>query len=243
VASVSPANGGSLDSAVRFDNGKAVILKGVKKAWLSADIGATFYPIDMRGRDEAASALLRRFQQKGLQNYQLNVGDPTELVVIGKLFYVSPVNPNGPAYDIYFDAVEWLPDFGNVAGTATSTVSGHLVDTNALFVTNGVSIGDVVYNSTDGTQATVTAVNGETDLTLNSNIMASGEAYTVGVQSNFLLQYCFDYLILQSIVELNLFLKEDQRIPISAKLLSSTWDNVLAWNSAIYGNTRNVDLA
>ncbi len=63
-------------------------------------------------------------------------------------------------------------------GAATSTTSNKLVDTNAAFATS--VIGQTVYNITDKTSAMVTARDSGTILTLDTNIMASGEVYTIG---------------------------------------------------------------
>ena len=67
-----------------------------------------------------------------------------------------------------------------VSSAATSTTTNKLVDTGGLFTTtNLVGVGDIVYNITDGTIATVTAVDSATILTLSANIMASGESYSI----------------------------------------------------------------
>lgn len=66
----------------------------------------------------------------------------------------------------------------NRTGTATATSASHLVDTtNSQFTSSDV--GRTVYNSTDGTSATVTAYNSTSDLTLGTDIMASGETYYI----------------------------------------------------------------
>lgn len=65
------------------------------------------------------------------------------------------------------------------AGSATSTLANHLVDSAATFKTNNVVVGDVVANLTDQTYATVTAINSETDLTLSADIMESGKTYHI----------------------------------------------------------------
>jgi len=68
------------------------------------------------------------------------------------------------------------------SGVATATTANHLIDTaNAHFVAGDV--GKTVYNSTDKTTAKVTACTSESDLTLDTNIMASEESYTL---------YCFN---------------------------------------------------
>ncbi len=69
-------------------------------------------------------------------------------------------------------------------GTATSTSSGKLVDTGKNFTTLGVDVGDEVYNTTDSTHAYVTAVDSSTQLSLSSDIMASGEGYTLQAEMN-----------------------------------------------------------
>lgn len=71
------------------------------------------------------------------------------------------------------------PGLTTIAGSNGTTTANKLVDTNKTFITDGVSIGDIVYNTTDNTTATVTAVDSETILSLSSNIMASGETYII----------------------------------------------------------------
>ncbi len=67
------------------------------------------------------------------------------------------------------------------AGTTTSAPGPNaLADSSGLFITNGVKPGDVVYNITDNTAATVVQVQSETVLLLNANITAAiGKAYIV----------------------------------------------------------------
>jgi hypothetical protein len=66
----------------------------------------------------------------------------------------------------------------NKSGAATATTANHLIDTtNAQFVAGDV--GKTVYNNTDKTTAKVTAYNSTSDLTLDTDIMASGESYYI----------------------------------------------------------------
>jgi hypothetical protein len=70
------------------------------------------------------------------------------------------------------------------AGTSTSVVANQLVDSNAAFVALNVQVGDVVYNTTSSTAATVTRVLDEENLLLNADIfLASGNAYVVYSQN------------------------------------------------------------
>jgi len=75
----------------------------------------------------------------------------------------------------------------NVGGSATSTSSDKLVDTAADFVTDEVAAGDVVENITDSTTATITAVDSLTTLSLDTDIMASGEVYRIKKQGTITL--------------------------------------------------------
>jgi hypothetical protein len=66
-------------------------------------------------------------------------------------------------------------------GTNTSAAAGKLVDTAATFQTDGVKAGDTVVNVTDRTGAKVTAVDSETQLSLDADIFAAaGKKYAVG---------------------------------------------------------------
>lgn len=66
------------------------------------------------------------------------------------------------------------------SGTNTSTGASQLIDSAATFVTNVVAPGDIVYNTTDGSAATVVSVTNQTTLVLNSNIFAAtAKAYVI----------------------------------------------------------------
>ena len=64
------------------------------------------------------------------------------------------------------------------SGTTTSTTADKLIDSGASFNTTA-SEGDRVHNTTDGTYATITSVDSNTQLTINSDIFISGEGYEV----------------------------------------------------------------
>ena len=64
-------------------------------------------------------------------------------------------------------------------GTTTSTTSNKLVDTEGAFTTDGTAIGDTVKNTTDSTSASVTAIDSASTLSIDSDIMISGEAYSI----------------------------------------------------------------
>jgi hypothetical protein len=73
-----------------------------------------------------------------------------------------------------------------VSGTATSTVTSELIDSNANFIvttTNGVqyavNTGDVVYCTSTSQAATIVKVVNATTLLLNNNIISSGNTYSI----------------------------------------------------------------
>ena len=70
---------------------------------------------------------------------------------------------------------------GIAAGTATSDSQDKLVDSGATFVADGVVVGDIAYNVTDGTQAAITAVNANgTELSFASDLFPDGnENYAI----------------------------------------------------------------
>lgn len=82
--------------------------------------------------------------------------------------------------DIMADAEDYI--IYDVGGAATSTTADKLVDTAADFVTDEVAVGDTVENITDSTTALVTNVDNLTTLTLDTDIMASGEVYRIRKQ-------------------------------------------------------------
>ena len=70
----------------------------------------------------------------------------------------------------------------SVSGTTTGDAANKLVDSTASFTSN--LLGYIVYNTTDSTVATVTAVDDANTLSLSADIMDSGEAYTLYADDN-----------------------------------------------------------
>lgn len=71
------------------------------------------------------------------------------------------------------------------AGISGSVSANQLEDVTGQFVTLNVQTGDVVYNNTTGSAATVTRVLDEENLLLNADIfLASGDSFTIYAQNN-----------------------------------------------------------
>lgn len=71
-------------------------------------------------------------------------------------------------------------------GTNTAVVAvNNLQDSSATFITNNVTTGDIVYNITDGTAATVVSVAGQQSLFMNADIFtATAKSYIIYVNSS-----------------------------------------------------------
>jgi len=95
--------------------------------------------------------------------------DELDIHINEALVEISERKPYGVRETLYIS---------NKSGEATATTASHLIDTvNAQFVAGDV--GKTVYNSMDGIEAKVTVFNSESDLTLDTDIMASGESYYI----------------------------------------------------------------
>lgn len=64
------------------------------------------------------------------------------------------------------------------SGTTDGTGAGKLIQSGQNFLTT-VSIGDIVHNTTNDTYAEVTNIDSDTELTLDNDIIVSGENYTI----------------------------------------------------------------
>lgn len=64
-------------------------------------------------------------------------------------------------------------------GTTTSTSAGYLVDNTKNFISDGIEIGMIVYNTTLESGATIENVVNETTLKLNFDMMTSGQTYKI----------------------------------------------------------------
>lgn len=71
------------------------------------------------------------------------------------------------------------------SGINTSITSFLLVSSTSTFITDNVKIGDIVYNITDGTAATVASIISETQVSLNANIFqATSKTFEIYQQSS-----------------------------------------------------------
>lgn len=97
---------------------------------------------------------------------------------------LTPIGPTGshgtgvPAaalYLIYMPEYKWLM----YDTTDGATTAYKLIDSGVNFISTGVKAGDTVFNITDSTTTTVTAVDSATQLSLAADIMATAEIYMI----------------------------------------------------------------
>ena len=69
------------------------------------------------------------------------------------------------------------PSLPVLSGTTTAATTDKLVDVGADF--SNVNVGDIVYNTTDNTSASVVAIDSSTILEVSADIFTSPEAYTI----------------------------------------------------------------
>ena len=68
-------------------------------------------------------------------------------------------------------------DLTVLSGTTTAATANKLVDVGADF--SNVNVGDIIYNTTDNTSATVTAIDTSTILSVSADIFTSPEDYEI----------------------------------------------------------------
>ena len=117
-------------------------------------------------------------------------------------------------------------------GTTDGTTSNKLVSSGATFQTDGVQVGSIITNTTDTTYTYVTAIDSETQLSINDDIFVSGENYTI---------YTNMYGSVTFVDETN----DDFRLAASdtaaiGKGLDLSGDPSLSFTTDIDGNTRTV---
>lgn len=117
----------------------------------------------------------------------------------------------------------------SVTGTNTSATANKLTDTGATFITDGIQVGFTVFNDTDSTFATVTAIDSETQLSLSKDIFtATSKAYTVIQAEGF---FAEDWTDLRGMFTTTGFLKHEYG-GLEFDLSAITTDNLLVGTGA-----------
>ncbi len=96
-------------------------------------------------------------------------------------FFLPSINTTGDDYYMINSVICYTNVLSE--GTATSTVSGSVSDTNADFVSDAVRVGDIISNTTDKVTTTVTGLTSDTELAVEDDIFESGDSYVIHSQS------------------------------------------------------------
>jgi hypothetical protein len=94
-----------------------------------------------------------------------------------------------------------------------------------------VRYNDLVYI----TPGDATALGGTT-VVLSMDVVQWLPPYVGDTDSDFFLNYCADYMLLGTVHMLNFMIKEDVRVPVSEKLMASSWQSLLCWDANIVMN-------
>lgn len=92
----------------------------------------------------------------------------TQKLQVGRALAVIPSS----TIDIPFPAVA-------VSGAATGGSATTLVNAGATFITSGVKVGDIIYNTSANTVSQVTGINNETTLLIRGSAFAAGNNYVI----------------------------------------------------------------
>jgi hypothetical protein len=88
------------------------------------------------------------------------------------------------------------------------------------------------------------AFGGSGTFSVNLDVIKWLPDFSADADTSFLFDYCFDWLMFRSMWELNYFLKEDERFPVTSKMLDEYWNNIIQWNATVIGsNVDDVDLS
>jgi hypothetical protein len=65
------------------------------------------------------------------------------------------------------------------------------------------------------------------------------DPYVDDDDTDFFLEYCSDWLLMRTVYMLNFMIKEDMRVPVSAKAMEETWLSVQKWDANIIVQSTN----
>ena len=169
----------------------------------AVDGAAVTYP-DLANNATLALSYVKRVWRRVMQVAQIEAQEETvSTLTNGTRGYVidTTVQPIDKIRTVYYVtsptvatqlrpvSTDWMDRHGNRdwrlqgvtvdSGTTDgATTTNKLIQSGQNFVTT-VNVGDIVQNTTDSTTAAVTAVDSNTQLTLDADVMATGEVYVI----------------------------------------------------------------
>ena len=68
---------------------------------------------------------------------------------------------------------------------------------------------------------------------LRMDVVAFPKDYKDDKDTDFFLEFCHDFIRVRTLFELNLYLQEDDRLPVSSAALTDSWRSMLQWDSTL----------
>ena len=90
-----------------------------------------------------------------------------------------------------------------------------------------VRLGNLLYLAPNDS----TLYNNATSVTVKFDSYKFLADYSADGDTDFFLTTCENFMLLRSCYQLNFFLKDDQRVPISAAVMESAWNAVVRWDA------------
>lgn len=136
--------------------------------------------------DYAFSSIASNIDTTKVMNVYDKINDRTYRFIpydVFKQFVADEKNASGNPWNFSIAGEQLLlwpvPNFTAITGTTDGDTADKLVDSTATFITDAIKVGMRVTNTTDSTTALVTAVDSETILTLDTDIMDNVEGYSI----------------------------------------------------------------
>lgn len=241
--SVNVTTGGDLSTAVEAGTSNPVVINSIEQAYVLSTGGA-YYPIEFLDKGRINLSI------KALTGGLFNPVPPSTFAYAQKLYRQGDsvqlwpwVTGGANNVSIGLDVYQFMQPYGvTYTGSATSGDVDDLIDVAGDYINRGIRIGNIVIKTSTGERALVTGVTATVlTLTVPGLFPAGGETYSVssGVDTDFFLDNCTDWMLYRSIQELNLFLKEDQRVVISAGMMKDAWDSVMDWDSTLSASSKD----
>lgn len=181
----------------------------------------------------------------------------------------TEVFPNGTAA-IALDVVQWMPEYTQPADVVTLsgvtspvtagtyTLFGTYNDNNVYsasvsgtryYLWREIVSGGWIVSATIGDASASPRWNGPTTDAVDGSYAPTGGTGTITITSatpaidtDFFLDYCHDWMLYKTCMELNLFLKDAQRVAIDAGMVDAAWLSVVSWNDTLMNSDTQVNL-
>lgn len=251
---VDKTTGGNLATAVLdFDGVSPVRIRSIEQAF-AGDADGNYTPIDYVQQGPQLERL-KNERSGGFTGNPSSTCVTSALLKDGDSVYLAPwpaVYGQTTTATIKLRILRWLPEYKEPFLKTTGRLQNNIeVTTTTLDLQGaGVEIGDWVLYENQITQVLSWNINNDGDVFIPTNlsIFHDGELSPIWFfkeyphSTDFFLEECSDWLLYRVIQELNFFLKEDQRVALSAQIVRDAWNSMVAWNADHAGTETDLNL-